>query len=144
MTVRDTTISNNQGRVLSYIGGPALGHYEEEFGGEGAFGTMPDYLKILRSLLADDGKLLTKESTAEMFKPQLGSESQKSLQKIFGTVDGSRFYIGVFPEDVQYDWGLGGLLTMEDVNVDGRRWRRKGCMVWSGLANLFWVSSGLN
>ena len=100
---------------------------------------MPDYMKILQSLLADDEKILKRETTKMMFSPQLTPESQKALQEVFNTTNKSVLYVGVLPENVRYDWGLGGLLTMEDIAVNGAPWRRKGCMVWSGLPNLFWV-----
>ncbi|KAH6871535.1 beta-lactamase [Thelonectria olida] len=138
MTVRDSNVPDGQGTMLPYSGPGPGGEYAEEFGGQGAYGTIPDFLKILQSLLADDEKLVKRETSAEMFKPQLNCESQKALQATFGSNDRSRLFIGEFPEHVQYDWGLGGLLTMQDVKINGLQWRKKGCMVWSGLPNLFW------
>ncbi len=38
-------------------------------GGAGGYGAPLDYQKVLNSLCADDEKLLTKATTAEMFKP---------------------------------------------------------------------------
>lgn len=35
------------------------------------------------------------------------------------------------------DWGLGGLLLMEDIEGG----RKKGTLSWSGLPNLYWVCS---
>ncbi|KIM99642.1 hypothetical protein OIDMADRAFT_104621 [Oidiodendron maius Zn] len=134
MSIRDPDAQ----KLLPYTGGKIFGDYEEEFGGEGGYGTMPDYLKMLQSLLADDEKILKRETTKMMFSPQLTPESQKALQEVFNTTNKSALYVGVFPENSRYDWGLGGLLTMEDVAVNGAPWRRKGCMVWSGLPNLFW------
>ncbi|KAH6960081.1 beta-lactamase [Ilyonectria sp. MPI-CAGE-AT-0026] len=138
MTVRDSNVQDGLGKLLPYSGPSPGGEYVEEFGGQGAYGTLPDFLKILQSLLADDEKLLKKETTAEMFKPQLNCESQKALQETFRSSNRRRFFVGEFPEHVRYDWGLGGLLTMQDVKVNELQWRNKGCMVWSGLPNLFW------
>jgi CubicO group peptidase (beta-lactamase class C family) len=140
MTVRDSDVPDGKGRVLAYSGPSPGGVYAEEFGGQGAYGTMPEFMKILRSLLADDEKLVKKETAVEMFRPQLNRESQKSLQETFGDINRSRLFVGKFPEHVRYDWALGGLLTMQDVTIDGVQWRRRGCMVWSGMPNLFWVS----
>ncbi|KAL6406111.1 beta-lactamase [Ilyonectria robusta] len=139
MIVRDSNVQGGQGKLFPYSGPSPGGEYVEEFGGQGAYGTLPDFLKILQSLLADDEKLLKKETTAEMFKPQLNCESQKALQETFQTSDRSRLFVGEFPEHVRYDWGFGGLLTMQDVKVNELQWRNKGCMVWSGFPNLFWV-----
>ena len=49
------------------------------FGGHGGFGGMEDYLKVLRSILANDGKLLKPETVELMFQPQLSADSQKGL-----------------------------------------------------------------
>ncbi|KAK0755658.1 hypothetical protein N5P37_011793 [Trichoderma harzianum] len=138
MTVRDSDVPDGKVRVLPYSGPNPGGAYAEEFGGQGAYGTLPEFMKILQSLLADDEKLVKKETTVDMFQPQLSRESQRSLQESFGDINRSRLFVGTFPEHVRYDWGLGGLLTMQDVTIDGMQWRKKGCMVWSGMPNLFW------
>jgi hypothetical protein len=80
---------------------------------------MPDYLKILQSLLADDEKLLKKETTAEMFRAQLNSEKQRALQESFNSSNRSRLHVGKFPENVHYEWGFSGLLTVEHVSING-------------------------
>ena len=40
-------------------------------------------------------------------------------------------------KDSKKDWGLGGLLLLED-QPDGKA---AGTMIWGGLPNLIWVSS---
>ena len=68
MTVRDAT-----SRHVVSLQKPFLAEGVSEcFGGQGAYAAMKDFLKILRSILADDGKLLAKETTAMIFQPQLG------------------------------------------------------------------------
>ncbi|KAH0428807.1 beta-lactamase [Colletotrichum camelliae] len=100
-------------------------------GGQGVYGTAGDVMKVLESLLLDDGKLLRPGTTAEMFKPQLGEKAKRSLLEAMETPE---WAVGHFPVTGEYDWGLGGLL------VDGERHpkRRSGTLIWSGASNVFW------
>jgi CubicO group peptidase (beta-lactamase class C family) len=139
MTVRDPSVSGGKGKALPYTGPDIFAGITDPMGGQGAYGSMPSYLKILHSILIDDEKLLKSETTRMMFEPQLTSQSREALQKVFSSRETSALFIGDFPPNVRYDWGLGGVLTMEDVEEDGLQWRRKGTLIWSGLPNLFWV-----
>lgn len=143
MSIRDPSIGDGKGKVVPYNGPGLFDAMTDPMGGQGAYTAMPSYLKILHSILVDDGKLLQAETSAMMFEPQLTRESQQSLQETFSSRENSAGFAGDFPEHGRYDWGLGGMLTMEDLDVgekDGiRRWRRKGCLAWGGLPNLFWV-----
>ncbi|KAI0142459.1 beta-lactamase/transpeptidase-like protein [Hypoxylon sp. NC0597] len=105
---------------------------KEPFGGQGLFSTMPDYIKLLHSLLLDDEKVLKKETTALMFKPQL---SPKSKEALLGVMKDPALLIGDFPITNEYDWGLGGIL----IDGDKHDYRRRGTLIWAGAANLFWV-----
>ncbi|EQB48150.1 beta-lactamase [Colletotrichum gloeosporioides Cg-14] len=100
-------------------------------GGQGVYGTAGDVMKVLESLLLDDGKLLRPGTTAEMFKPQLGEKAKRSLLEAMETPE---WAVGHFPVTGEYDWGLGGLL------VDGEKHpnRRYGTLIWSGASNVFW------
>ena len=49
------------------------------FGGQGGYATSQAYISVLQSILLNDGKLLSKESVAEMFRPQLEPAAQRSL-----------------------------------------------------------------
>ena len=105
-------------------------------GGQGTFATIPDYVKVLHSILADDEKLLKKETTAQMFKPQLTSDSKAGLKKLMNMPEVLGLFPGEYPLDREYDWGLGGLLC----ETEGKKARKSNTLVWSGLPNLFWVS----
>lgn len=134
MTVRDPSGS---GHVV-YYGGPSINHNSREYlGGQGCYGTMPDYLKILHSLLVDDEKLLLRKSTAEFFSPQLSAPAKQFLNGLQDRPEVWGMFVGEFPRHISRDWGLGGILTVEH----DAGWRRKGTMIWSGLPNLFWVRS---
>lgn len=105
-------------------------------GGGNAFGDLTDYIKIVYSLLMDDEVLLKKGSTAQMFKPQLTKESKAALNATLRIPEIAAVFIGGFPTEIQYDWGIGGILV--EGELEGRR--KKGTLIWSGMPNLFWVS----
>lgn len=48
--------------------------------------------------------------------------------------------MGGTSKQVKKDWGLGGVLIMDDA-PDGKK---AGTMLWGGLPNLIWVSLGPN
>ncbi|KAF4633381.1 hypothetical protein G7Y89_g4740 [Cudoniella acicularis] len=105
----------------------------DDSGGAGGHARPAEYLKILRSITADDGKLLGSEVAAELFKPQLSPSSRShmlGLTRYKEINDG----FGAFPKGTKLDYALGGMVVMED--IEGRR--RKGTMFWSGLPNCFW------
>jgi CubicO group peptidase (beta-lactamase class C family) len=122
-----------QDERVRFVGGK--GRYDENedaFGGEGMFADIPSYTKILHSLLLDDGKLLSREMAAEMFKPALPTErAKRSLLKELETPE---WIVGDVPHTGEYDWGLGGLL----VDGDGHEYRKKGMLFWGGMFNLTW------
>ncbi|KAF7977496.1 hypothetical protein HWV62_3460 [Athelia sp. TMB] len=94
-------------------------------GGGGLWGSAPEYLKVLTSLLRDDGKLVKSRTLTEMFRPQLSPASKVKLNAIFAAREGA-----------EVDWGLGGMYYVEDA-PDGMR--KKGSLAWGGLPNLYWV-----
>lgn len=104
-------------------------------GGQGSFANLQDYIKILHSLLKDDGVLLKKETAAKMFQPQLTKQSKAGLKTMMSIPAVLSMFVGDFPDNVQYDWGIGGILVEGD--TQGRR--KKGTLIWSGLPNLLWV-----
>ena len=104
------------------------------FGGHGAYATMQDYLKIQRSLLANDGKLLKPETVETMFTPQLSPESKAGLKAWRKSPYGA-FAIGENDPGIEADWGLGGILFLED----DRGRRKKGTLNWGGVSNTFWL-----
>ncbi|KAI5195472.1 beta-lactamase family protein [Aureobasidium subglaciale] len=106
---------------------------QECFGGHGGYADLTHYFKILESLLLDDGKLLSSSSVKEFFSPHLTPASRKGINTVFKQPEISAVFVGSFPETVEYDWGLGGVV----LRGDGER-RKKGTMLWSGMPNLFW------
>lgn len=108
-------------------------HSTECYGGHGAYAQMGEYIKILRSLLANDGKLLKPETVDEMFKPQLGEGSTAAYNHFLK--NWHSMLIGEVTPGIPGNYGLGGALWMED-DV-GRR--KKGTMHWGGFYNPFWM-----
>ena len=108
---------------------------DDAMGGGGVFATAPEYMKVLYSILADDGKLLKPSSVDELFKPYLGKESQQSLMK---QLEDPVINLGLrgAPLGALKNWSLGGMLIQEDFSG----WWRKNTLVWGGLPNLTWVS----
>lgn len=135
LSVRDP----ETGRVVPHTGPFINDGAKEALGGQGASADLTEYLKILHSILVDDEVLLKKQTTAQMFQPQLTAESKDGLAKLLRSEYGAAF-VGEFPFDVDYDWGLGGIL----VEADNAGRRKKGTLIWSGLPNLFWVSAILS
>ena len=133
MTLRDPA---GGVKVVPWAGESMQSAFAECYGGAGAVASMPDYMKILQSLLADDERLVKKETLAQMFSPQLTKEEAEGLNRIWSDPKGTKLFIGTFPSHIKYDWGIGGLITVED--TEG--WRNKASMIWGGMANLFWVS----
>lgn len=108
----------------------------EPHGGQGIYTTPEAYLKVLWSILSNDGKLLKPETRELLFQRALSPEAEKGLDDYCHTF--KAFVPGVpVPAEIKHSHSLGGMLTLED--CDGDRWRREGNLSWSGLPNIIWV-----
>ena len=108
-----------------------------ESGGGGCYGPAEDYIKLLVSLLRNDGKVLRPETRDMMFKPQL--EDATYLRKVHSTPTAFG-QAGNIPRSVAVDFGFGGMLNLEAVEKTGRG---SGALQWGGLPNLqFWINPG--
>ncbi|KAF2721251.1 beta-lactamase/transpeptidase-like protein [Polychaeton citri CBS 116435] len=103
------------------------------FGGQGGYMSATAYVAVLQSLLKDDEKLLSKQSVAEMFKPQLEVGARQSLHQALQGPLGPFFAQGTAGKE--RDFGLGGLLIGEDGDAGmGRR-----SLTWAGGVNSAWL-----
>lgn len=102
-------------------------------GGQGLWSCASEYIKILYSILVDDEKLLKKATVEEFFKPQLNDGGRATIEAAMEN-EQSRNAMGSPPVGAKIDWGLGGLLFLEDIPG----WRQEHTMVWGGLPNLVW------
>ncbi|KAI4153841.1 MAG: hypothetical protein LQ340_002065 [Diploschistes diacapsis] len=104
-----------------------------DFGGHGLFMTAPDYVKVLRSLLANDGKILKPATVDSMFEHHLCPEATESYRAALASPMGIFFRVGIAP-DTKAGHGLGGLLTLQD--VDG--WYGERTLTWGGGLTFAW------
>lgn len=120
---------------------------KDEWGGGALYTSPAEYIKVLTSLLANDGKLL-KPSTVEelVFQPELvpgkvGTLAHGSLLHVLATSRARAMFTGGLPtpdssendgdEEIEYQYGLLGLLNRQ-------RGEARWTLSWSGLPNLFW------
>lgn len=104
---------------------------KDECGGSGLFATPNEYIKILISLLKNDGKLLEPETVKSMFIPQL--QTSEYLRNSLELPKDGLMFTGGIEDTTAWNFGLGWILNAKD--VDGICC--KGTMSWSGLPNLF-------
>lgn len=118
---------------------PSVREGAVDSGGAGLYSTAADYAKLLHSLLASlagqDDALLERETVEDMLRPQLTSIQScelKFLTDLFHDGMASDFEPGM-----PLDHGISGVVNLED--APGKR--RKGSMMWGGMANGHWVSA---
>ncbi|KAK4107688.1 beta-lactamase/transpeptidase-like protein [Canariomyces notabilis] len=104
-----------------------------DFGGHGLFMTGEGYLKVLRSLLANDGKLLRPETVEDMFQNHIPPEAEEAHRVQMDGPGGVFFRVGTTPGS-KVGHGLGGLLTLED--VEG--WYGERTLTWGGGMSFAW------
>lgn len=124
---------NGLGRAV--VGGSEGGNKRSrgDFGGHGLFMTAPDYAKVLRSLLVNDGKLLKPATVDGMFEHHLSPEATAGHWAALEGPGGFFFRVGTAPGQ-KAGHGLGGLVTKED--VDG--WYGERTLTWGGGLTLAW------
>ncbi|OAP64211.1 hypothetical protein AYL99_00183 [Fonsecaea erecta] len=121
---------------------------QDEWGGGALYITPAEYMKVLTSLLCNDGRLL-RPSTVDkhVFEPELverkvGTDAHKSLLKVLATHRARRMFSGGLPAPdpdhpngnggtIEYQYSLLGLLTR-------KQGEKQWTLSWSGLPNLFW------
>lgn len=101
----------------------------DDLGGGGLYSSAGDYIKMLISLLKNDGTLLKPETVKMMFEPQL-ADPKPLLAHTQDPNAGAMFRNGV--DSASWNFGLGGILTTADVPDVCR----KGTLSWGGLPNL--------
>ncbi|MCJ1330934.1 hypothetical protein MMC10_007621 [Thelotrema lepadinum] len=124
---------NALGRAVIGGGGEQNLITKGDFGGHGLFMTTEGYVKVLRSLLANDGKILKPRTVDEMFENHLSPEASAGHHAALTSPLGAFFRCGIAP-DTKAGYGLGGLLTLQD--VEG--WYGERTMSWGGGHTLAW------
>ncbi|KAK4640973.1 hypothetical protein QC761_0097430 [Podospora bellae-mahoneyi] len=135
----DLNPSDPEGLGLAVVGGMEMNRRSEgDFGGHGLFMTAEGYVKVLKSLLANDGKLLKKETVEEMFSNQIGPEAEDNAKAVFDGPTGVFYRVGT--EGMKVGHGLGGLLTLE--GADG--WYGERTLTWGGGLSFAWFIDRTN
>ncbi|KAF3041396.1 hypothetical protein E8E12_009608 [Didymella heteroderae] len=112
---------------------------KDDYGGAGLFGTAADYLKLLKSILRNDGKLLASQSVDMMFMSSLSAQSKASLNVNCSVPDLAKIFIPGEPVvgssgGGEWDHALGGLLGLH-TSDDGFH---SPWLQWVGGPNLKW------
>lgn len=103
------------------------------FGGHGLFMTGIDYVRILQSLLANDGKLLQQATVEDMFSHRLPPEATSAHQAALSGPMGHFLRLGI-SESTKVGIGLGGLLTLENIHdLHG-----ENTLTWGGGLTFIW------
>ncbi|KAJ9150377.1 Beta-lactamase [Pleurostoma richardsiae] len=121
------------GRAVLGGGGDFNKRSRGDFGGHGLFMPATDYVKILRSLLANDSKLLRPATVDDMFQHHLSPEATSVHRAALASPKGLFFRVGVDPE-VRMGYGLGGLLMLQDIDS----WYGERTLTWGGGMTLVW------
>ncbi|GAB1197705.1 hypothetical protein APSETT444_007008 [Aspergillus pseudonomiae] len=108
---------------------------DECFGGQGVFSGPESYMKVIHCLLQCDGRLLRPETVGLMFQPALDAQMEEKMNNHMNASPHIN-YGGPMPMVLQRSFGLGGIIALED--LDGNKWRRKGCLTFGGGPNIVW------
>jgi hypothetical protein len=82
----------------------------------------------------NDGDLLRPETVDQMFLPHLADSTHLMRMHTYATPLQPGLAVHI-PKATRVDYGLGGLLNLEDITRTGRR---AGGLRWGGIPNLFW------
>ncbi|ETN43225.1 uncharacterized protein HMPREF1541_02384 [Cyphellophora europaea CBS 101466] len=118
---------------------------DDDLGGAGLYSSAPQYIKVLASLLANDGRLLTPNSRAELLRPCLSPEAEAVLNMALSgpfapflapgySVAGEK--AGKGGEEVHYSYAIGGGVVVNEGGIGGLA--DPGLVYWSGLPNCNW------
>ncbi|KAJ6020383.1 hypothetical protein N7540_005887 [Penicillium herquei] len=121
------------GRAVLGGGGEMNKRTIGDFGGHGYFLPGVDFVKVLQSLLVNDGKLLQPDTVDTMFQNHLNSQAIESHQAALAGPAGVFLRVGT-DLGAKVGYGLGGLLTLQE--VDG--WYGDCTLTWGGGLTLAW------
>ncbi|EPE04147.1 beta-lactamase [Ophiostoma piceae UAMH 11346] len=136
------TAERGEGGGLEAGRSPWLFECRDALGGAGLFSTANDYVKLLGTLLAGGGPLLSSTSVDVLFAPQTLAPEASAALRTFVTGSSpqkSKSWLWDSDPDNWRDYMeikhcLCGLVNKED--VPGRR--HKNTVNWDGLPNLLW------
>lgn len=109
---------------------------KDDLGGSGLYSCARDYIKVLTSLLLNDGKLLKGDMYNELFRGQLEHPeafTAAAIDSVFGTYF-TPAYGASRTADMKWDYALGGAIVDKDIPGQAS----KGTLNWCGLPNNYW------
>ncbi|KAK4032779.1 acyltransferase LovD [Parachaetomium inaequale] len=121
------------GRAVLGGGGDMNKRSDGDFGGHGMFMTGEGYVKVLRSLLVNDGKLLRPETVEKMFENHIGPDAEEGFRAAMESPSGEFFRVGM-DSGTKLGHGLGGLMPLED--LEG--WYGERTLSWGGGMSFAW------
>lgn len=110
---------------------------EECWGGQGVFTSPRSFMQVISSLMRRDEILLRPETVELMFQPALNAQLEELMNRHMDSTPHIN-YGGPMPMVIKRNFGLGGIIAMED--LDGATWRRRGSLTFGGGPNIVWVS----
>ncbi|MCJ1313074.1 hypothetical protein MMC25_006751 [Agyrium rufum] len=119
--------------VVPKVDDPQRMEIQDDLGGGGMWGNMPEYLKVMQAILKDDGTLLKSETIDQIFQPQLSEASRTAVEKLLLDPLLNDMFGGI-PPHLGISWGLAGMLNLSE--LPGRR--AKESLTWGGMPNLTW------
>lgn len=110
--------------------------YPDDQGGSGVYSSAIDFMKLLGSLVENDGRILHPSSLDKLFRPCLPPLAAEKFQTLRAAIyqQNDRHEMAL-PSPVKVNYALGGMTTVEDIPGG----RKAGSMSWGGLPNLSWV-----
>lgn len=121
------------GRAVAGGNGDMNKRSRGDFGGHGLYMPGASYIKVLHSLLANDGKLLTESTVDNMFRQHLSTKAAAGHEAALSGPMGGFFRLGIDP-GVKLGHGLGGVVVLED--IEG--WYGAPTLSWGGGLTLTW------
>jgi methyl acetate hydrolase len=109
---------------------------EFEMGGAGLYGTMGDYIKIIRMILnkgaGDNGRVLKEETVDLLSRNHMGELNVPSVKSANRQLSNDM----PLPPDIPHKWGLAHMINTKTFPTG----RAAGSLMWAGLTNAYyWI-----
>lgn len=107
----------------------------ECLGGGGVFASAEAYYTFLSAVFRRDPRLLTPESYAELFRPQLNEQMEQALNEYFARSPLYTQFLALgIPHTVRKNWSFAGVVCLS--GQEGRF--EKGTTFWAGVPSVEW------
>ena len=113
---------------------------KECLGGGGIFASQQGFYTFLSAIFRRDPKLMTPDSYAELFRPQLNQSTEQAFNDYIATSPAHEGFLGFrTPLSCRKSWSIAGMVLLD--NEVGRS--EKGVTMWGGVPSMMWVSMPL-